>query len=199
MRRNQHIRRRPQLIINRQRLRIRYIERSAANQVAMQCLYKRSLINDLSPRNIRHIRAPRIRFMEQFEFSGREEVSRCFGQRHSNDEKIELLLQELVHVVFAGAAVPRAGEGAVWVAGAGHNVTVIAFGFRGFAGRGCVREDVHAHGFCHAGDCGGVVSDYILKVECAREVWEGRWAARGCSGIVPRESGRSPGEVLVVE
>jgi hypothetical protein len=57
-----------------------------------------------------------------------------------------------VHVFFACSAVPGTGNAAVGVSSTGHDVATIALGFGGFAWRGCISDDIHAHCFGYMGD-----------------------------------------------
>lgn len=55
-------------------------------------------------------------------------------QRHSNDQQINLLLQEFVYFRFTCPAVPRARERTVWVTGPRDDVTIIFLRFGRVAG-----------------------------------------------------------------
>ena len=79
MRRDQDIRSRPQRVINRQRLRIRHINRRTADQTIFQRLYKRRLINNLTARDIGNIRASRVGLMQELELLGGQETSSRFA------------------------------------------------------------------------------------------------------------------------
>lgn len=74
MRRNQHIRRRPQRVISRQRLGISYIQRCTAYQAIVKGLDERRLIDDLSASDVSDVCAARVGCVEESEFVGGEEV-----------------------------------------------------------------------------------------------------------------------------
>lgn len=74
MRRNQHIRRRPQRVISRQRFRISYIQRRTANEAIVKGLDERRLVDDLTPGNVGDVCASWVGGVQEGEFVGGEEV-----------------------------------------------------------------------------------------------------------------------------
>ena len=76
MRRNQHIRRVPQRVITRKRLRVRDVEGGAADLVCFQGGDEGSLVDDGAAGDVGDVRAARVAGVEEGEFGGREEV-RC--------------------------------------------------------------------------------------------------------------------------
>ena len=93
---------------------------------------------------------------EEVELRRAEEVVRLRGQRHADDEPVDVLREEVVQRGRVQAAVPRAGDGAVRVAGAGHDEAAVALALRGGAWGGGEGDDVHAHRF---GDVGDLAAD----------------------------------------
>jgi hypothetical protein len=110
---------------------------------------------------------------------------RNLRQRHSNHQKINLLLQELMHFLLTCAAVPLARERTIWITGARDNVPSVFLGLGRFA-RGCsVCDNIHAHGFGHAGDCEGTLaSPHFPLMHCSMEEQEGHWASGRVSTVV---------------
>jgi hypothetical protein len=70
MRRNQHIRRRPQRVIRRQRFRVRHVERRAADELVMKSLDERGLVDDLAAGDVGDESAARIGLVEERELVG---------------------------------------------------------------------------------------------------------------------------------
>lgn len=66
--------------------------------------------------------------------------------------------EEIVKGCFVGAAVPCAGDQAVWITSAGDNVAMIFLALRGFAGAGCVGDYVETESLCYAASLGLLVS-----------------------------------------
>jgi hypothetical protein len=79
MRRDQHIRCRPQRVISRQRLWVRDIESRATYEAVFKRLDKRGLVDDLAACDVRDECAAGVGLVEQVEFVGGEEVGCCFA------------------------------------------------------------------------------------------------------------------------
>lgn len=138
MRRNDTIRRPPQLMLLRQRFRIRDIQRRAPQALQLGPLPpfpdplfelpQRSnqglLHEDLPARDITHERVPAG---QDVEFLFPEQVRGGGGEGHGDEEDVDVLGEEIVEGGFVEAAVPGAGDRAVGVAGVGDDEAGVAF------------------------------------------------------------------------
>lgn len=75
-------------------------------------------------------------------------------QWYSNDQEINLLLQELVQALLVQPTIPGRREAPIGVTGARHYESIIALRFWSRARRCCVGDDIHSHCFGHARHCG---------------------------------------------
>lgn len=74
MRRDQHIRRVPQRVVRRQRLRVGDVQGGPRDLLGLERLDQSRLIDDLPARDVRNVRAGRIGLVQDCEFRPGEEV-----------------------------------------------------------------------------------------------------------------------------
>lgn len=79
MRRDQHVGRRPQRIVFRQRFRVCDIQRGAANLLFLQRVDKRLLVDDGAARDVGNVRPARVALVQEFEFIRGEKVGGVFA------------------------------------------------------------------------------------------------------------------------
>ena len=183
MGRHDTVRRIPQRIPLRQRLRVRDIQRRAAQALfpfaepsallrhdGRVGLARRDrglavvgvrfeggdevrLDDDLAARDIGD---EGVALGEDVELRRAEQVVRLLGQRHADDQPVDVLREEVVQRGAVQPAVPGAGDAAVRVAGAGHDEAAVVLALRGGARGGGEGDDVHAH---RVGDVGDLAAD----------------------------------------
>lgn len=177
MRRDRDVRRAPQRVARRQGLRVRDVEGSAAERAVGEGLHERRLIDDLAARDVDDdgalaalgavavrdddaVRLPARSFRQDAELVGRQEAPRLLGQRHRDEQDVDVLGQELVQRLLVEPGVPRRRDAAVGIAGARHDEAVVAplLG-RVFGGRR-VRDHVGAEG---SGDAADLAADAAVS------------------------------------
>lgn len=95
-----------------------------------------------------YIRNERISLTQDFEFFFAEKMCRFLGQRHGNEQMIDVLCKEMVQVPFVCTAVPCAWDFALGIACMGNDEAGIVLAFWGGAWTGGICNDVHSHCFC---------------------------------------------------
>lgn len=162
MGRNNHIRRIPQLIIRRQGLRIRNIQRRApktlsylavrgfgVEMVGVESGDEVWLVEDLASGDVGDEGVARG---EDGEFGCGEEVCGFFCEGYADEEEVDVLAEEVVEGFGVEAAVPGAWDCAVWIARSGDYKTCVFFAGGGGARRGRVGYHVHSHGLRNTRD-----------------------------------------------
>lgn len=143
-----------------QRLRVRHVQGGApqpaflvAGGPRLESADQSVLVEDLAAADVGD---EGVAVAEEGEFVRAEEVRCLFRERHADEEVVDVLREEVVQGAFVQPAVPGAGDGAVRVAGAGHDVAVVFFRLGCRARAGGVGDHVHAHGL---GDAAYLAAD----------------------------------------
>lgn len=133
MRRDQNVGCGPKRVILGQWLWIGHIQCCAADLLGFQCGNQCFLVDDLATCDVGDVGPARVAFVQEFELVCGEQVCGVFGQRHANDQQVDLLLQEVVKIFLGRSTVPCTGYAAIWVARPGDDIPVILFALWGLA------------------------------------------------------------------
>ena len=168
----------PQRVVFRQGLRVRDVQRSAAEAafalrlradlylrrrgllvvlaaitVVLSIRFERRdqvrLYDNLPARDVRH---EGILAGQDVKLRLAEQVVRGFGERHADDQPVDILRQEMVQALLVQPAVPRARELAFCVPRARYDVAVVPLARGRVARTGSECDDIHAHGLGHPCD-----------------------------------------------
>ena len=87
-----------------------------------------------------------VAFAQDGKLRGREKMSGLVGERHADDQMVDLLREEIAQGGFVQAGEPAARDRSVRVTSVRHNEAVVFLGLWAWS-RACgVGDDVHAHG-----------------------------------------------------
>lgn len=158
MRRDEDIRSLPQRVALGQRLRVRDIQSGTTHEACLQRLNESGRVDNGAPRDVDE---EGLLLAEDLELLGADAPLGLGAHGQAEQHDVQVLAEEVVDGLGAGAGEPFCGEEAVRVAGAGDVVLVELLGLGGGAGAGGLDVDFHAEGVGEAGDLAadGAVSE----------------------------------------
>lgn len=158
VRRDEDVRSLPQRVPLGQRLRVRDIQSGTAHEARLESLDESRSVDNGAPRDVDE---EGLLLAEDLELLGAD-AAFCLGAHgQAEQHDVQVLAEEVVDGLGAGAGEPFGGEEAVRVAGSGDVVFVELLGLGGGAGAGGLDVDLHAEGVGEAGDLAadGAVSE----------------------------------------